>query len=402
MALRSRGMAVMALGIAASATAPTVVTTTLPSPSQVVYVAMGDSYSSGEGNAPYSDSTSTLVTSAAGANVLVSSPGDSLADGCDRSALATGSLTTVVALSLGLSGYTDVACSGASTTSMLRASRGEPSQVSAVGPNVNLVTITAGGNDAPSWESVVEQCVGVVITSRRDSSLPRYETGGLLPGPRCAAAVAAKEAALAAFGVANLESLYRKILSRLAPTGRLVVLPYPTLAPLANGRACLLTPTYPVARTRWGEALGLSNSNYGRLAGVVRALDDAITLSVSQAAGSSPSRILVAPTTHLAGWLNCQPWTENLRPSGLRGIELLSGGRAPSAMSVWMRPCVALDHLDGTSRQYAKCVASAWFARVASSISGHSPVAGAGSLHPTPTGQSQLAGAVLAVLAGNP
>lgn len=402
MALRAMAMAmaVVALTVAPSVPAPGATTTTLPSSAGLVYVAMGDSYSAGVGNAPYSDSTSTFVASgAASTGVHVSSPGDSLADGCDRSALAQGSFSTSVALSLGVTGYTDVACSGATSTGMLRPDRGEPAQVQAVSPSVTLVTLSAGGNDAPSWESVVEKCVDVVITTHLNSAVPYYEAAGFFPGSRCAAAVAAKETALATTGTTNLVSLYRQILGRVAPTGRLIVVPYPTLEPLANGRACLLTPTFPVARKTWGEAVGLSSVSYGRLAGMVKAMDATITAAAaSAAAGSAPSRIVVAPVTRLAGWLNCQPWTEHLRPSGLYGMSLLPGGLPPTAASGWIRPCLVLSRLARLSRQYAGCVAAAWIARVALSLRAGSPVVGSGSLHPTLTGQSELAGAVLTSL----
>jgi len=401
--LRAIAAVIVALTVAPSALSPAATTTTLPSPTGVVYVAMGDSYSSGVGNAPYSDSTSTLVAQGATANsVLVSSPGNSLADHCDRSALAQGNFSTSVALALGLNGYTDVACSGATSTGMLRRDRGEPAQIGAVSPSVTLVTLTAGGNDAPSWESVVEQCVSVVITTRRDSAVPYREVDGFIPGPHCATAVAAKEAALATQGTANLTSLYRQILARLSPTGRLIVVPYPTLAPLTKGRACLLTSTYRVARKAWGEAVGLSSANYGRLAAVVAAMDAAIAAAAPAASGSVPSRIVVAPATRLAGWLNCQPWTEPSHPTGLRGIDLLAGGLPPSAASQWMQPCLVLGRIARLTRQYAGCVAAAWIARVASSLGAGSPIVADGSLHPTPAGQSELAGAVLTVLAGSP
>jgi lysophospholipase L1-like esterase len=368
-------IAVVALTVAPSVPAPAATTTTLPSPAGLVYVAMGDSFSSGVGNAPYSDSSSTFVASGtASTGVHVSSPGNSLADGCDRSAPAQGSFATSVALSLGLTGYTDVACSGATTTGMLRPDRGEPAQVRAVSPSVTLVTLSAGGNDAPSWESVVEKCVDVVITTHLDSAVPYFEANGFFPGSQCAAAVAAKEAALATTGTTSLVSLYRQILARMAPTGRLIVVPYPALEPLANGRACLLTPTFPVVRKTWGEAVGLSGVNYGRLAGMVKAMDAAITAAASTAAGSAPSRIVVAPVTRLAGWLNCQPWTEHLHPSGLYGMTLLPGGLPPKATSGWIRACLVLSRPASLSRQYAGCVATAWIARVASSLRAGSPV----------------------------
>lgn len=401
MALRAIALAavVVALTIAPGVPAPAATTTTLPGSAGLVYGAMGDSYSSGVGNAPYSDSKSTFVASgAASTGVHIASPGDSLADGCDRSALAQGSYPTSVALSLGLTGYTDVTCSGATSTGMLHPDRGEPAQVQAVSPSVTLVTLSAGGNDAPSWESVVEKCVDVVITTHLDSAMPYYEAHGFFPGSQCAAAVAAKETALTTTGTTNLVSLYHQILARMAPTGHLIVIPYPTLEPLATGRACLLTPTFPVARKTWGEAVGLSNVNYGRLGGMVKAIDAAITAAASAAAGSTPSRIAVAPVTGLAGWLNCQPWTEHLHPSGLHGMTLLPGGLPPTAASGWIRPCLVLSRPARLSRQYAGCVAAAWIARVASSLRAGSPVIASGSLHPTLTGQSELAGAVLTSL----
>ena len=91
----------------------------------VVLAALGDSYSSGEGNPPF----------------------DPAADGCDRSAVAW---PLLAAADLGWTA-TDLACSGAQTKDVVSPFKNQPAQVDALAalrPRPDVVTITIGGNDA--------------------------------------------------------------------------------------------------------------------------------------------------------------------------------------------------------------------------------------------------------------
>ncbi|MGR6971424.1 SGNH/GDSL hydrolase family protein [Streptomyces cynarae] len=95
------------------------------------YVAMGDSYSSGEGNPPFEAGTATG------------------ADNCHRSPVAYPRLLDS-ALNLGTMAF--VACSGATTSNVLNGGSadgawGENPQIDALSADTEVVTITIGGND---------------------------------------------------------------------------------------------------------------------------------------------------------------------------------------------------------------------------------------------------------------
>jgi hypothetical protein len=103
------------------------------------YVAMGDSYSSGEGLAPYLDKS-----------------------GCDRSNQAYGPQLDS-ALSLGT--MTFAACSGAVTQDFFAPNHkypSEPAQIRQLKTTTTSVTFTIGGNDV-GFKSVVEKCLRITI-----------------------------------------------------------------------------------------------------------------------------------------------------------------------------------------------------------------------------------------------
>jgi lysophospholipase L1-like esterase len=103
------------------------------SPPAAKYVAMGDSYSSGEGNAPFETGTATDM------------------DNCHRSSVAYPRLLqSDSSLNLGKTAF--VACSGATTTNVLNGGTGngawgENPQIDALSDGTQVVTVTVGGND---------------------------------------------------------------------------------------------------------------------------------------------------------------------------------------------------------------------------------------------------------------
>ena len=122
--------AIFSVALAASAVG--LVTSIAPWPaadaaSEVSYVALGDSYSSGVGAGNY-----------------ISSSGN-----CERSYDA---YPEQWAASHSPASFVSVACSGATTADVLS------SQVSALSASTTLVSITIGGNDA-GFSSVMETCV---------------------------------------------------------------------------------------------------------------------------------------------------------------------------------------------------------------------------------------------------
>ena len=96
------------------------------SPPPAKYVAMGDSFSSGEGNPPFVPGT------------------DTNSDTCHRSSAAYPQLLQNV-LNLGATAF--VACSGATTGAIMGMYNSEAAQIDALSGNTQVVTITIGGND---------------------------------------------------------------------------------------------------------------------------------------------------------------------------------------------------------------------------------------------------------------
>ena len=146
----------------------------------VRYLALGDSYTAGEGLPPFD--TSTV--------------------GCPRSELAFPRLVKAGTSTL----VTSRACSGATTAHVLEAEQrpGVGVQIHGVTPDTDLVSITVGGNDL-GFGPVMTECVfGRLPCSRLDASVER---------------------ALAVLGP-RLERIYRDVRAR-APGARLVVVGYP-------------------------------------------------------------------------------------------------------------------------------------------------------------------------------
>lgn len=139
------------------------------------YVALGDSYASGLGADSY--------TSESGS--------------CYRS---TNAYPAVYAANNAPASYVSVACSGATTTSVLN------SQLSSVSSSTTLISLTVGGNDV-GFSDVMTTCV-LYGESECIAAIDRAETKARneLPG--------------------KLDTLYNTIRSR-APNARVVVLGYP-------------------------------------------------------------------------------------------------------------------------------------------------------------------------------
>ena len=167
--------AVFAFGPAASAA------------SNVHYVALGDSYSSGLGAGSY----------------------DSSSGSCDRSANA---YPQQWANANAPASFTFAACAGATTSDVLS------SQVSSVSSSTTLVSITIGGNDA-GFSSVMETCV-------------------LEPDSSCISAISSAESFVNNQLPARLDATLRAIRSH-APSARIVVLDYPDFYDLSQSSGCI-------------------------------------------------------------------------------------------------------------------------------------------------------------------
>ncbi len=141
-----------------------------------LYVALGDSYSSGTGTRTYFDS------------------------GCQRSVYAYPSLVDAQRPNTDL---VFAACSGATTTNVLN------SQVSSLTANTNWVTITIGGNDA-GFSNVITECALPGWLSNCNGAIDSAQSfiNNTLPG--------------------RLTNVYNAIKSR-SPNAIVIVLSYPRL-----------------------------------------------------------------------------------------------------------------------------------------------------------------------------
>jgi lysophospholipase L1-like esterase len=191
------------------------------------YVALGDSYSSGEGVPPYDPDT------------------DTKGDRCHRSKHAYPRLLTLPGVRLKRSFY---ACSGATTADVLqRRFNGEPPQISR--PRLrgaHLVTISIGGNDA-LFSKVVTKCTRLV-------PVPCYRG-------RTARKIHQRIASLGP----TLTATYRKIRERAGPRAKIVVLGYPNLMPKADQTCGKLTSLFSTPARKFLRAEG------GQLSGVIAA-----------------------------------------------------------------------------------------------------------------------------------
>jgi lysophospholipase L1-like esterase len=198
---------------AAACTIGLIAGTAAPASAAESYVALGDSYSSG-----------------VGAGSIDPNSGN-----CMRS---NNAFPKLWANAHAPSSFAFVACSGATTTSVIS------SQLSAVTSSTTLVTVTAGGNDA-GFSSVLEDCVlGSDATCLASIDSAKAFMRNTLPG--------------------RLDTLNNAIESR-APSAHVVVLGYPRLYIIVS------------------VCVGLSNTKRTALNGAADLLDDTISAATSRA-----------------------------------------------------------------------------------------------------------------------
>lgn len=182
------------------------------------YTAMGDSYSSGEGNTPYDEPNND----------------------CDRSYLAFGRQFAVNTDDIGNEGIQHIACSGATIANLTTTGQnGEEPQIDQIYSDTKLVTVTIGGNDI-GFAGVLTNCLTNPISSCEESynqnnSANLYTVIDKLE-PQLVAAYQAIQAA--------------------APDAKVVAVTYPML--FQPGQACL---GMPVPDTTFLNNVGLYLDN---------------------------------------------------------------------------------------------------------------------------------------------
>jgi hypothetical protein len=223
------GATVALLGALSAAAAPAVPSRAQPTPFS--YVALGDSFSAGEGVVPFLQSGSTCHRSSRAYSTWVQPPGyakplyaiasGSAAPGAGGTNLY-GSRENV--RSGGGATWASWACSGATTANVLPRSLGGAPQGTAARTQIdsatlagaNLVTLTIGGNDAGYVDVLVSCGLG-------NCNTPAFERS---------------RAAIIDRMKPRLEKVYRAIAAK-APNARIVVLGYPQPFPAAKARqAC--------------------------------------------------------------------------------------------------------------------------------------------------------------------
>jgi lysophospholipase L1-like esterase len=186
--VRRLTVAAFALTVAGGVLAPpaSASTASVPHHRPALLAALGDSYSSGEGNPPF----------------------EPAGDGCDRSAQAW---PLLAAAELGWRA-TNLACSGAQTRDVVNPYKNQPAQVDALAtlrPRPRVVTITIGGNDA-GFSTTLGACVAADCVATH--------------------AIAAANARIVALLPERLVDTYRAV-EQAAPRAQLVVVGYPRLVP---------------------------------------------------------------------------------------------------------------------------------------------------------------------------
>jgi lysophospholipase L1-like esterase len=197
---------------------PPPVTPPPPAPVANTYVALGDSYSSGQSNQPYISGTDTST------------------DQCHRSALAY-----PFDASLGLGFYSPHfsfhACSGATISALFAGYKHEPPQLSWLGSADALISLTIGGNDA-HFADVIKSCLIFPDCEGRWKDKVNHaiaEMGRYAPN--------------------NSESLQRlyMIIAQDAPSAKVVVVGYPRFFPVDPPEHCIseVGPTINRAKMLW-------------------------------------------------------------------------------------------------------------------------------------------------------
>ena len=177
-----------------------------------VYVALGDSYTSGP-----------LIPGQTGTPA-----------GCLRS---TQNYPSLVAAALGAASFTDASCAGATTTNMtapqLVVGGINPPELNALSPGTTLVTLGIGGNDL-GFASIITTCTGLSLSSPLGSPCKKFYTaGGTDRLAQMITTLAPKVAAV-------LAGIHQR-----APQARVLVVGYPDILP-STGTGCW--PVVPIAR----------------------------------------------------------------------------------------------------------------------------------------------------------
>ncbi|MDA8399326.1 MAG: IPT/TIG domain-containing protein [Actinomycetota bacterium] len=218
-----------------------------PTTGPVVYDALGDSYSSGEGTGP------PYLRAGQDGSVAAS---DTPSDQCHRSKWAY-SVVLHTKLLPGSWVPTFAACSGATTNDLMKLGQhGERAQVKWLGNSPDLVTLTIGGNNV-KFAPTLEYCIGLTFLANTYNRLteppwPLPRPPGLLKmNPSCADSPSFRTSVEHSITNArsDIEAAYALVRHTAGPNASVVAIGYPELFPTQfSGQNCVrlspwLTPT---------------------------------------------------------------------------------------------------------------------------------------------------------------
>jgi lysophospholipase L1-like esterase len=279
------------------------------------FVALGDSYASGEGLAPYQAGTDTATNQ------------------CHRSRLAYPKIVGKTVLR-SLPRVTSVACSGAMTGALvaeLPDSGDEPGQVRALKPTTRVVTLTIGGNDV-GFAPVLASCTYTPVampqpTPVPDSSRCQQRFDGLVTAATARLAGLAGTAEQFPGTLTMSEAL--SAIHRSAPQARIYVTGYPRLFGLtfSSKAGCQVgqlgqAPLFVTA----ADAIWIRSK--------VDGLNAAIKAGVRQANGAGISATYVDVASTFTGHNVCSsktPWINGVVFSGTGSPQLSPASFHPTA-----------------------------------------------------------------------
>lgn len=277
----------------------------IPSPQPVVsYVALGDSYSSGEGLEPY-ETDSDLPSDACHRS------NQSYAYGVTMPGHASSIATE--AANNGAANFAFLACSGAETINLTASAvdptnsentdwgkahsydKGELYQIDDTGyldQGTTLVTLSIGGNDA-RFADILAGCIRTIT----DCTAPQYKLtrgdGVIDPAP-----LVQYEPYVIGLERTHLEAVYTAIHSR-APNAKIIVLGYPKLF---QDNPAVCQALLPVDQAWMNQMSGALNQSISAAIGVVKQNDPTINIK------------FVDPTTVFLGHSICDsvPWINGI------------------------------------------------------------------------------------------
>jgi hypothetical protein len=283
--------------------------------SNATYVALGDSYSAGEGLGPFEERTATGK--------------GPQRNTCHRSkSHAYATLSPAVVLpQVKIRGFW--ACSGATVPDIesipgrngTPSQYGQPSQLATVGPSTEYVTLTVGGDDL-GFGDIGHACAEAQIHNK----VWRFSDAS------CSTKVAQEEAKIPKL-TTELEALYDALLSRSASNSELVVAGYPKVLPdrfdnlgTVNG-----TPFCAFDHLRGVGSVGMPVPDAQQVASFENQLNGAIHTAVDITASAHPGRIAYADLYPTSVPRNCHGTTSGATVAGVE-LSPLGHGIGPGGL----------------------------------------------------------------------